>query len=95
MNGLREPSGLQATNPLARNLETLVSHLNAHTGDSTDAMAAKVFLEIMSDNDNISNADQNAEIASAGQPESSRASRTAPIQWMALRQRAKATPGLP
>ena len=66
-----EPSALHATKPFARNLGT-VSHLNAPTDDTTDATIAIVFLEIMSDN--VSNADQNAELALASQTKSSRAS---------------------
>ena len=88
----REPSGLHATNPFEGDVET-VSSSNARTEDAADAIIANIFLEIMSDN--VSNADQIAEMASASHPEPSRASPTAQIQWMALRQRAKATPGLP
>ena len=88
----REPSGLHATNPFARNVGT-ISHSNAHVENTMDAMIANTFLEVMSDN--VSNANQNVELASMSQPESSELPRTAPIQLMALKQRAKATSGLP
>ena len=65
----RKPSGLHAATPFARNLETVPRSI-AHTDDTTDAMIAKILLDIMPDN--LSNADENAEMASASQPESSR-----------------------
>ena len=52
-------------------------------------MIADVFLEIMSDN--VSNADQNGTWPQRASPNHSELPPTAPIQWMALRQRAKAT----
>ena len=86
-----ETSGFHATIPFINEVEPNPEQ-NAQVENTTAVVIENVFLEIMSDY--VSDPEQSAEIASASQANSARASPIAPTGQMTPKLRHKVMPGL-